>query len=194
LTLATRALTVVGLLGASLALVVAIALSVADWGPPGSPSYDTYELINRLAVVPVALMIGVPLALLWPVAVADSDTRRAATGLLVGLAAMAVGTTAEFWLFSEDPYAGPGSLARNLSYLLGTFLGGIVTVVYLGVLGRRTMLTGVLATGPALLLMSLPVAFLVLAVLPTPITPYVTPPIGIGVVAVVLLLRPQAAP
>lgn len=189
MTLATRALTLVGLLGAALALVVAIALSVADWGPPGSPSYDTYELINRLAVVPIALMIGVPLALLWPVAVADRDTRRAATGLLVGLAATALGTAAEFWLFSEDPYAGPDSLGRNLSYLFGTFLGGIATVVYLGVLGRRAMRTGLLASGPALLLMSLPVAFLVLAVLPTPITPYITPPIGIGVVGIVMILR-----
>jgi hypothetical protein len=51
------------------------------------------------------------------------------------------------------------------------------------------MRTGLLASGPALLLMSLPVAFLVLAVLPTPITPYITPPIGIGVVGIVMILR-----
>jgi hypothetical protein len=133
-------------------------------------------------------MASAPIALLrLPGVRSDRLGRVAAVGLLVGLAASVVGSVAEFWLFSDDPYSGAGSLGRNVSFIGGYFLGSIVvflSMVGIGLWGMRTRNIPTWAAAPLLLL---PVAFVVLSVVGR--LPYAAVPFGVGLVCVGLLAR-----
>jgi hypothetical protein len=184
----TRALVLAGLAGAMLALALAVVGNEVSWGPPGTSAYATYELLNRVAALPLLLMAAAPIALLRLPGVRGNRLGRvAAVGLLVGLAASVVGSVAEFWFFSDDPYSGAGSLGRNVSFIGGYFLGSIVvflSMVGIGLWGMRTRNIPTWAAAPLLLL---PVAFVALSVAGS--LPYATVPFGVGLIGIGLLAR-----
>ena len=125
-----------GLAGAALSIAVTLLIGWMGWGQPGTEAYETYELLNRVAVLPMLLMIAVPGALLGRPSIRDERRGSiAAVALLVGLLAMAIGTSGEFWIFTDQPYGGSGSEGRIMSYILGTFLGGMVALIALALLG-----------------------------------------------------------
>ena len=109
----------------------------------------------------------------------------AAVAMLVGLLAMAVGTFGEFWLFTDQPYGGSGSEGRIISYVLGTFLGGMVGLIALALLGSWGLRRGTLPRWTALTLVGLPVALVVLPF--TPLSPYLAIPAGVALLVIGLL-------
>lgn len=176
----------IGLAGAGLAVVVIVAIGLVGWGQPGSAAYETYELLNRFAAVPMLLMTGVPIALFGHPAIRDE--RRgliAAVAVLVGLLAMAIGTTLEFWVFTDDPYAGPGSDGRIAAYLLGTFVGEVVALVGMALIGTWGLRRETLPRSAAMGLIALPVALVVLPF--TSLSPSLAIPVGVAIVALGLL-------
>lgn len=123
-----QVLATIGVVGVLAAVAIAVG-GVVDWGPPGSPEYATYALINRLTGVALALGVAAPLSL-WR-ALADKDeavgVRRSLVVLAVAMGGMVVGSVAEFWAFNDQPYQGPGSEGRNVAWM--TFLlSGLVAV------------------------------------------------------------------
>jgi hypothetical protein len=179
-------LLVVGLVGAVLAAIVTLVISWAGWGQPGTAEYETYELLNRLAALPMLLMAAAPLALLGMPKIRDERRGTiAAVTMLVGLVAMAVGTSAEFWIFTDEPYGGPGSEGRLASYLLGTFLGGVVALVGMALVGTWGLRRVTLPRWTAIALIGLPVALVVLPF--TPLSPYLAIPAGVLLVTTGLL-------
>ncbi len=176
----------IGLAGAALGLVVIVGIGVVGYGQPGSPAYERYELLNRLAALPMLLMTGVPIALFGHPAIRDE--RRgiiAAAAVLVGLLAMAIGTTLEFWAFTDDPYGGPGSEGRIAAYLVGTFVGGVVALVGMALVGTWGLRRDTLPRSAAMGLIALPVALVVLPF--TSLSPSIAIPIGVAIVALGLL-------
>lgn len=176
----------IGLAGAGLGVVAIVAIGLVGWGQPGSAAYETYEMLNRLAALPMLLMAGVPIALLGHPAIRDE--RRgfiAALAVLVGLLAMAIGTSLEFWAFTDDPYGGAGSEGRIAAYLLGTFVGGVVALVGMALVGTWGLRRETLPRSAAMGLIALPVALVVLPF--TPLSPSIAIPIGVAVVALGLL-------
>jgi len=148
-----KRLGIVGLLGGLVALV--LILLVGDtFGFPGSRGYQTYELFNRSMSFILVLQSCAILA--FATAYYGKLTNFGQNVLAVilgGWIAMAIGTAAEFWLFSNLPYAeinmrsfsfslfSMGSLITGLSMLilgfsilrnLGiTWLFGAIFIVYL---------------------------------------------------------------
>jgi hypothetical protein len=179
-------LLLVGLAGAALSIAVTLLIGVAGWGQPGTEAYETYELLNRVAVLPMLLMTAVPVALLRIPHIRDERRGSiAAVALLVGLLAMAVGTSLEFWIFTDEPYGGSGSEGRITSYVLGTFLGGMVALISLALLGSWGLRRASLPRWTALTLVGLPVALVVLPF--TPLSPYLAIPMGVALLVVGLL-------
>jgi hypothetical protein len=176
----------VGLAGAALSIVVTLVIGWAGWGQPGSDAYETYELLNRVAVLPMLLMVAVPVALLGRPHIRDERRATiAAVALLAGLLAMAVGTSAEFWIFTDEPYGGAGSEGRITSYILGTFLGGVVALIALALLGSWGLRRHTLPRWTSLTLVGLPVALVVLPF--TPLSPYLAIPVGVALLVIGIL-------
>lgn len=124
----------------SLSMVAIAFAGQADWGPPGSDSYATYEVVNRLTGAALLLIAAGPLAA--RAALRTAGVRGGSTALAVlGLAfvGMATGSAAEFVLFTNDPYSGPGSLGRNLSWT-GFLVAGLVALVATVLVGLRLWL------------------------------------------------------
>ena len=151
-----RGLALIGLLG-SIALVVVAGAGKADWGVPGSPAYLAYELMNRLAGGAILLMAAAPLALRRALAAQSISAGQTVLALAcVATVGMAIGSVAEFVVFSTAPYPGPGSEGRLLSWLafLASALVMIVATVLAGValLRRpevpRLVSIGVVVAGP----------------------------------------------
>lgn len=95
---------IAGLLGGFTALVL-IAFVGDTFGFPGSREYQTYELFNRTMAFILALQASGILAFF--IAYHERLTRfseRTLAMALGGWATMAIGTAAEFWLFSSLPY------------------------------------------------------------------------------------------
>jgi hypothetical protein len=179
-------LLVVGLVGAVLAAIVTLVITWAGWGQPGTAEYEMYELLNRLAALPMLLMAAAPLALLGMQTIRDERRGTiAAVTMLVGLVAMAVGTSAEFWIFTDEPYSGSGSEGRLASYLLGTFLGGVVALVGMALVGTWGLRRATLPRWTAIALIGLPIALVVLPF--TPLSPYLAIPAGVLLVTTALL-------
>ena len=123
----TTLLAAIGIVG-SLALGAIYVGGVVDWGPPGSPEYETYAVINRLTGVALALAVAAPVSL-WSALTgveAARGVRRAVVVLAIALCGMVVGSVAEFWVFNDQPYQGAGSEGRNLAW--ATFLLSAVTL------------------------------------------------------------------
>jgi hypothetical protein len=135
---AIRALALVGVVASLLVAALTVALS-SDWGPRGSPAYERYELANRALGLLLVGLIPAPVALRLAIAVGP-DTRmlRAVlAAIAVALVVLVIGNAAEFWLFTDAPYQGPGSEGRLLAWM--SFLIGALVVVGL------TIVAGALA-------------------------------------------------
>ena len=99
----TRFLGILSLLGGITAVPLLIAFTITDWGEPGTAVYQTYELLNRLMTGSLLLMSAGWLGLYLR---NDRYGRWATLLALLGSLMMVIGTAAEFWLFSDLPYAG----------------------------------------------------------------------------------------
>ena len=93
---------VLSLLGGVTAVPIIIAFATIGWGAPGTAVYETYELLNRLMAVALLLMTAGWVGM-WRVLTGYG--RWAALMALIGLLAIAAGTAAEFWLYSDLSYA-----------------------------------------------------------------------------------------
>ena len=135
-----KPLGIMGLLGGSAALILII--SVGDtFDFPGSAQYQTYEIFNRSMAVLLALQACSLLAFFIGHREAlDKFNKRVLTIALTSWGAMAVGTAAEFWLYSDLPY--PSSPAdfnlRTLAFAL-FFFGSLIAGLALLILGIRLM-------------------------------------------------------
>ena len=112
-------------------VVMFMAAGSSDWGPPGTGTYESYQMMNRLVAVPAALLVlGV---------FATGFQSRKSLGVLgwvswlLGLAGSLLvlgGNAAEFWLFTSRSY---GDAARNLAW--SSFLLGVAFLLIAGILG-----------------------------------------------------------
>lgn len=129
----TPILALSGILGGLLWL--GLTLFRPDWGPPGTAPYGAYELWNRLWT-PALLGIGFGFSALF-LQLRPTLSRRARgsfRGLLGGYALMVLGNVGEFWIFTDQPYEGEGSLVRLAAWL--TYLGGaLLTLTDLALIG-----------------------------------------------------------
>ena len=141
---------VASIVGSLLGLFVEIVLG-RQWGAPGTPQYDSYELANRLLSGPIVLMaVGIGGVYVGY----HAQLRRLSTaGLcitLLGFVLMVVGNVAEFVVFTSQPYVA-GVNGRNVAWM--TFVFGILMVGIGGmVLGTTTWRTHVLPGWMGLLL------------------------------------------
>lgn len=131
-----RPLGIVGLLGGIVALI--LILLVGDtFGFPGSRAYRTYELFNRSMSFILASQSCAIVAFLT--ACHDRLTnfeQRLIALIMGGWMAMALGTAAEFWLFSGQPY---GQINLR-SFSFGLFsMGSLVAGLTMLVLGFRIL-------------------------------------------------------
>jgi hypothetical protein len=113
-----RWLGILSLVGGFTAVPLLIAFFIIDGGAVGTAAYQTYELLNRLMAVALLFMaagwVGV-----WQVV--GGYGRWAARLALIGILIMALGTAAEFWLYSDLSYNGDNM--RQVAYST-TSLGG----------------------------------------------------------------------
>lgn len=126
-----RTLGALALLGGITAVPIIIAFAQTGWGVPGTPTYQSYELLNRLMAFSLLLMsagwLGVVLLCV------HENGRWGAILAFVGSLIMVVGTAAEFWFFSDLPYS-QGNNLRNAAW--STFgLGSLLLDVGAMILG-----------------------------------------------------------
>ena len=120
---------IVGIGGVGL-VVMFMAAGSSDWGPPGTETYQSYQMMNRLVTLPAALLVlGV---------LATGFRSRRSLGVLgwvswlLGLAGSLLvlgGNVAEFWLFTSRSY---GDAVRNLAW--SSFLFGVAFLFIAGIL------------------------------------------------------------
>ena len=94
---------VLSLLGGVTAVPLIIAFATIGWGAQGTAVYTRYELLNRLMAVALLLMAAGWVGMWW---VLTGYGRCAALMAFIGLLAIAAGTAAEFWLYSDLSYNG----------------------------------------------------------------------------------------
>ncbi len=98
-----RILAILALLGGITAVPLIIAFEQTGWGSPGSFVYQQYELLNRRMAVSLLLMAAGWLGMvLW---LPQGYGRWAAVGAFICSLFMVVGVAAEFWLYTDLPYA-----------------------------------------------------------------------------------------
>jgi hypothetical protein len=109
----------------------------AEWGPPGTPAYNTYQTLNRLVTIPAMMLVLGVAASGW-----RARNRLGVLGWLAWFTALSgsllilVGNVGEFWVFTSRSYS---DSARNVSwglFVLGGLLlvvGGILAIVRSGV-------------------------------------------------------------
>lgn len=103
-----------GIFGGLAGLTLVAVFAMTDFGMPGTAAYRTYEMLNRLIALPLLLMAAgwFGLALILP----SGNGRKGAWVAFVAAVAMAIGTAAEFWLFSDQPY-GVWTNGRMISFM-----------------------------------------------------------------------------
>lgn len=106
--------------GGGVGILVIIALCMTGWGPPGTDAYVTYERLNRLMAITLLMTAPVWVALSLRL---SAYGRWAALVACIGVVTQAVGTAAEFWLYSELPYEGAGM--RQFAYSAAS-VGGLL--------------------------------------------------------------------
>lgn len=111
---------ILSLVGGLTAIPLLVAFSVTGWGAPGTAVYQTYELLNRLMAAALLLMAGGWVGVWRALA---GYGRWAAILALGGVLIMAAGTAAEFWLFTDLPYAGENG--RQAAFT-ATSIGGLL--------------------------------------------------------------------
>ena len=109
-----RWLGVLSVLGGITAVPLMLAFTATGFGEPGTAAYETYEQLNRLMAVSLLLMTAGWLGAwrAWP----GGPGRWAAAVAFVGSLVVVAGNAAEFWLFSDLPYAVAGN-GRDLSWM-----------------------------------------------------------------------------
>lgn len=141
-----KPLGVIGLLS-GLVTLIAIMIVGDTFGFPGSAEYMTYETFNRFMAVLLALQTCSLLAfLMGQHEVLGRFDKRVLTIALVAWAAMALGTAAEFWLYSDLPYPRTATdfNMRRVAFTL-FFLGSLSAGLALLVLGLRLSKTSILS-------------------------------------------------
>ena len=131
-----KPLGIVGLLGGLVALV--LILLVGDtFGFPGSRDYQTYELFNRSMSFILALQSCAILAFATAhYGKLTNFGQNVLAVILGGWIAMAIGTAAEFWLFSSLPYAEINM--RSFSFSLFS-MGSLITGLSMLILGFKIL-------------------------------------------------------
>lgn len=140
-----KSLGVISVLSGAAALI--LILLVGDtFGFPGSAEYMTYEIFNRVMAVLLALQTCSLIALfVGEREVLGKSGKRALKIALVAWVVMAVGTAAEFWLFSDLPYPRTATdfNMRRVAFAF-FFLGSLVAGLAFLLLGIRLFKRGVL--------------------------------------------------
>lgn len=90
------------LVGGITAVPLLIAFAQTGWGAPGTAVYARYELLNRLMAIALLFMA---LGWLGTRQILAGYGRWAALLAFLGTLTMSAGTAAEFWLYSDLPYA-----------------------------------------------------------------------------------------
>lgn len=150
-----RLLGLLGIIGGLLGIALSFAFAFTGWGEPGTDAYRTYELLNRITGVALLLMAGSWLGLARRVPAGYG--RGAAWVAFIAAIVMVIGNTAEFWLFTDQPYGDPTN-ARSISWSAYSF-GSLVQVIgatMVGIYAWRTKLWSKL--GAFVLVMALPIA------------------------------------
>ena len=141
-----RSLGAIGLLSGSAALILIIVVG-DTFGFPGSAEYVTYEIFNRVIAVLLALQTCSLIAFfIGQHELLRRFDKRLLTIALVAWAAMALGTAAEFWLYSDLPYPSTATdfNMRRVAFTL-FFLGSLIVGLALLVLGLRLAKGGLLS-------------------------------------------------
>lgn len=123
---------------AGLAAAVSIVIVGDTFGYPGSAAYRTYETFNRAMAIIIALQ-AIALAGFY-LQKRGSLPRIDRIMIIIALVAwvgMAVGTAAEFWLFSDLPYAAANM--RSVSFSIFSF-SSLIAGLALFILGLRILL------------------------------------------------------
>jgi hypothetical protein len=140
-----RTLPTIALLGAIALLGVAF-LVPDDWGPPGTESYRAYELVNRIMGIALAACALAPVSVRLahrPVVVGGA-ARVGLWLVAIGMIGMAMGSAAEFWIFSGSPYQGAGSEGRNIAFVGGFMVGSLLVLLGSPVAGVGLIRDGVM--------------------------------------------------
>lgn len=89
--------------GGITAVFLIITFEQTGWDKPGSLVYQTYEMLNRHMAGTLLLMAAGWLGMVfW---LSQGYGRWAATGAFISSLLMVVGVAAEFWLYTDLPYA-----------------------------------------------------------------------------------------
>jgi hypothetical protein len=124
-----RVLGGLALVGGVMAVFLIIAFEQTGWGRPGSFAYQTYEILNRRMAAALLLMAAGWLGMvLW---LPKGYGRWAAVVTFISSMLMMVGVAAEFWLYTDLPYAEANmrSAAFSLFSLSSLALDLCVTVL-----------------------------------------------------------------
>jgi hypothetical protein len=98
-----RVLGVLALVGGITAVFLIIAFEKTGWGSPGTAVYQTYEVLNRRMAGALLLMTAGWLGMvLW---LPKGYGRLTAVVAFISSLLMVVGVAAEFWLYTDLPYA-----------------------------------------------------------------------------------------
>ena len=98
-----RVLGVLALVGGITAVFLIIAFEKTGWGSPGTAVYQTYEVLNRRMAGALLLMTAGWLGMvLW---LPKGYGRLAAVVAFISSLLMVIGVAAEFWLYTDLPYA-----------------------------------------------------------------------------------------
>lgn len=158
----TRRLAVLSLIGGALGTLLIVAFSITGWGAPGTAAYQTYELLNRLMATALLLMAAGWLGSWQALA---GYGRWAALAALLGTLVFALGTAAEFWLYSDLPYGVPNM--RQTAFTVGS-MAALVQDIGAMTAGICVWQTGVWPRWAALvLLLALPLDFFAFFVMGT---------------------------
>lgn len=115
-------------------LAYASFLYEVPYGPPGSPAYPGYEAKNRLTGG-LLVILTVTLVMTTRQAARSGATRglvAASLGAAVGAGLAALGSIAEFWVFTGQAYSGPASGLRGAAW--AAFVVGSLILVGSGAL------------------------------------------------------------
>lgn len=148
-----KPMAVLGLLSGAMALVLVVMVG-NTFGLPGSAEYDIYQNFNRSMAVLLALQAFSLLAFAMTVHESEDilESRLSTVSVVMWLA-MAVGTAAEFWLYSDLPYpGGPADFNMRTAAFALFFFGSVVAGVILSILAIRLLRSQRIAWLPAILL------------------------------------------
>ena len=128
-----------GLLGGAFWILLTLIFS-SDWGAPGTLQYLAYQNFNRLWSPTLLLMLFGFVGVYLQYPFRAGKLGQIGFGLIVlGFGLMVAGNIAEFWVFTDSPYAS-GLNPRNLSWF--TFLFGwlftLIGSLLWGIHSRRT--------------------------------------------------------